>query len=249
MGTKFKVEGHEGLVDTAKEVQKLLGNGIKMKDILAGAVQGVVLVDESDIDQVAVDDAIISDTNLIFIGQDSQDLPLSDPVASQLTDEEFMSIVPDHIAAQATRDAADEAEVAEGLKANGTAVIPPVPVVGDIEYPEVGAFADKKAMKKYVKKLSDAQIFDWLDLEGVLFTPCDHESINRMRAVMAMTAKHFPTTAPVGTKSKSKYADMSDDQLIKLAADKKVVVKDAKGDARIRRMYTIMALKAAGHLA
>jgi hypothetical protein len=71
-----------------------------------------------------------------------------------------------------------------------------------------------------------------------------------MRAVMALKAKHFPATAPkASAKSKSPYASYTDEQLVQMALDNNVTVKDDKGDRRIMRMYTIMALKAAGLLA
>ncbi len=117
------------------------------------------------------------------------------------------------------------------------------------EYPEVGDFADEKAMKKYIKKLSDQSLQEWCVLEGATWKPNDHESINRMRMAMAIKALHFPDTAPKKSKkSKSKYADYTTEQLVQMALDADVEVPDDKGDMRICRMYTIMALKKAGLL-
>lgn len=117
----------------------------------------------------------------------------------------------------------------------------------DIEYPEVGHFKDEKAMKKYIKTLKDSELQEWCELEGAEWKHNDHESINRMRMAMAIKAIHFPATAPKkGKKSKSKYAQYSDEQLVEMALEHDVEVPDDKGDQRILRMYTIMALRKAG---
>jgi len=123
-----------------------------------------------------------------------------------------------------------------------------VPGEEQLEYPEVGDFADVKAMKKYIKKLSDEQLAEWCELEGAKWNPSDHEAINRMRMAMAIKAIHFPETAPKAGKSKkkSKYAQYSTEELVQMALDNDVEVKDDKGDPRILRMYTIMALREAG---
>lgn len=115
------------------------------------------------------------------------------------------------------------------------------------DYPEVGDFKDEKAMKKYIKGLSDASLAEWCNLEGVEWKHNDHESINRMRMAMAIKALHFPTaTASKGKKSKSKYASYSTEDLVQMALDNDIEVPDDKGDMRICRMYTIMALRKAG---
>lgn len=116
-------------------------------------------------------------------------------------------------------------------------------------YPEVGYFADESAIKKYIKKLTNEQLYEWCKLEGAEYNEHDNPSINRMRAAMAIKAKHFTHLAPGNGKSKSKkkskYADYSNEQLAQMAMDNDVEVKDAKGDARIERMYLIMALRSA----
>jgi hypothetical protein len=123
----------------------------------------------------------------------------------------------------------------------------PQPPANDTEYPEVGDFKDEKAMKKYIKGLSDASLQEWCILEGAEWKANDHQSINRMRMAMAIKALHFPTTAPTKSKkSKSKYASYSDEMLVQMALDNDVEVPDDKGDRRILRMYTIMALRKAG---
>lgn len=119
----------------------------------------------------------------------------------------------------------------------------------DPEYPEVGDFKDEKAIKKYIKTLSDKSLEEWCFLEGVTWKHNDHASINRMRMAMAIKAKHFPDTAPKATKkSKSKYADYTTEQLVQMALDNDIEVPDDKGDMRICRMYTIMALRKSGLL-
>lgn len=117
----------------------------------------------------------------------------------------------------------------------------------DTEYPEVGDFKDEKAMKKFIKGLSNESLQEWCMLEGAEWKPNDHESINRMRMAMAIKAKHFPQLAKSGgKKSKSKYASYSTEELVSMAMENDVEVPDDKGDTRILRMYTIMALRKAG---
>lgn len=115
------------------------------------------------------------------------------------------------------------------------------------DYPEVGDFKDEKAIKKYIKGLSDSSLEEWCNLEGVEWKHSDHQSINRMRMAMAIKALHFkPATASKGKKSKSKYASYSTEDLVSMALENDIEVPDDKGDMRICRMYTIMALRKAG---
>lgn len=120
----------------------------------------------------------------------------------------------------------------------------------DVEYPELGSFKDDKELKKFIKQLSDKQVHEWVQLEGLTFKPNEHAAINRMRMAMAIKDAHFPkATSGSGTgKSKSKYAKFSTEELVSLALENDVEVKDDKGDPRILRMYTIMALRNAGVL-
>lgn len=121
------------------------------------------------------------------------------------------------------------------------------PTKADVEYPEVGDFKDEKAMKKFIKGLSDESLEEWCILEGAIWKHNDHQSINRMRMAMAIKAIHFPDTAPKATsKKKSKYGHYSNEELVQMALDNDISVPDDKGDLRIMRMYTIMALKKAG---
>jgi len=117
-------------------------------------------------------------------------------------------------------------------------------------YPEVGHFTVENDMKKYIKALTNEQLQEWCELEGATWNPHDNVSINRMRMAMSIKAKHFTHLASgTGTgkkKSKSKYGDYTNEQLAQMALDNDLEVPDAKGDARIERMYTIMALRKAG---
>lgn len=120
----------------------------------------------------------------------------------------------------------------------------------ELDYPEVGDFESVDEIKKFVKELSNDQLEEWLELEGVEHNPSDHEAINRMRMAVAIRAVHFPeSVAKSKPKKKSKYADYSLEDLVQIALDNDVAVRDAKGDERIERMYTIMALREAGLLA
>jgi len=210
MGKVFMVEVAEGVqqVKSVKEavaVLKANGVDVRQKDILAGEVEQVKMVDEADITPVLTEgDKALTDT------QEGTDAPT------------------------------DTQEPEAGKPADNTPE--------DIEYPEVGHFKDEKAMKKYVKKLSDDQLFEWCGLEGVTWKECvDHASINRMRAAMAIKALHFPHTAPkASNKSKSKYSDYKTEDLVQMAVDNDIYVTGDNGDMRILRMKTIMALRDAG---
>lgn len=111
-----------------------------------------------------------------------------------------------------------------------------------VEYPEKGHFADEKALKKFYRQLSDAQLDEWIGLEGLTWNSCDNESINRMRRCMAIRELHFPTNT--GGNKKSKYAKYTDEQLLEMCVKNGLEVKvPKKFDKRIMRMYSIMALK------
>jgi hypothetical protein len=123
------------------------------------------------------------------------------------------------------------------------------PVPGEpIEYPEKGSFKDEKELKKFYKKLTDDQLDEWLQLEGLTYKACpENAPIERMRKCMSLMAYHFPK-APTTSKKKSKYADLSTEQLMQIATEAGVTVRDDHGDLRILRMYLIMALRDAGLL-
>jgi len=109
-------------------------------------------------------------------------------------------------------------------------------------YPEVGAFEDKKDLQKFYKHVSDEQLVEWVELEGLEFVPSDSAPINRMRMAMAILYKHYPK-AP-SEKKQSKYAKYSLEDLMGLALANDVVFEDTD-DERILRMRAIMALRAA----
>lgn len=112
----------------------------------------------------------------------------------------------------------------------------------DQGYPEVGHFEEKKDLQKFYKHVSDEQLAEWVELEGVEFNPSDSEPINRMRMCMAILYKHFPK-AP-SAKKESKYAKYSLEDLMQMAMENDVVFEDTD-DERILRMRAIMALRAA----
>lgn len=111
-------------------------------------------------------------------------------------------------------------------------------------YPEVGVFEDKKDLQKFYKHCTDVQLADWLELEGLTYTPSDSEPINRMRMCMAILYSRFPK-APSAGKKKSKYAEYSLDDLMALAI-KHSIDFEMTDDDRIMRMRAIMALRVAG---
>jgi hypothetical protein len=111
--------------------------------------------------------------------------------------------------------------------------------VAESGYPEVGHFADQKDLQKFYKHLSDEQLLEWIELEGLDFKPADSQPINRMRMAMAVLYKHFPKKQ--AGKKKSKYADYSDEQLMTLLMEHDVPCEVTE-DERIMRMRAIMAL-------
>lgn len=116
------------------------------------------------------------------------------------------------------------------------------------EYPEKGSFKTEKDMKKFYKNLSDEQLDEWLELEGLTdkVKLSDNEPINRMRKCMVLKDFHFPKQT--SEKKKSKYADLTTEELLETCLDNDINVKDAKGNEKILRMYCIMALREAGLL-
>lgn len=114
-------------------------------------------------------------------------------------------------------------------------------------YPEVGSVTESKVLKKHFKNLTNDQLDEWISIEGIQVTLCGHAPIDRMRKCMAITAKHFPP-APKAT-TKSRYSNYTTEELVQMAMDNNVEIRDDKGDMRILRMYTIVALREAGLLA
>lgn len=115
--------------------------------------------------------------------------------------------------------------------------------VAEHGFPEQGHFAEQKDLQKFYKHLSDEQLLEWVQLEGLEFKPAESQPINRMRMAMAVLYSHFPK-AP-SAKKKSKYADYSNEQLVELCLEKSVPFEPTEDD-RIMRMRAIMALRAHG---
>jgi len=112
-------------------------------------------------------------------------------------------------------------------------------------FPEHGHFEDKKDLQKFYKHLSDEQLAEWIEIEGLEFNPSDSEAINRMRMCMAVLYHNFPK-AP-SKKKESKYAKYSLEDLIGMAVEHEVVF-EMTDDEKILRMRAIMALRAAGKI-
>lgn len=117
----------------------------------------------------------------------------------------------------------------------------------EIDFPEVGHFADKDALKDYYKRLQDSHLDQWIELEGLEWKESGNAGIDRMRRCMAITNLHFPSKSK-GKKSKSKYADYSTEKLLEMCIENEIEVADGKGNAKILRMYCIMALRKANIL-
>jgi len=115
------------------------------------------------------------------------------------------------------------------------------------EYPEKGSFETEDGLKEFYQKLSDAQLAEWMQLEGIEYKHSDNVGINRMRMAMALTNYHFPKVS-MAKKKKSKYGDYTTEDLVAMAIENNIAIKDDRGDMRILRMYTIMGLKEAGIL-
>jgi hypothetical protein len=109
-------------------------------------------------------------------------------------------------------------------------------------YPEVGHFADQKDLQKFYKHLTDEQLLEWIELEGLEFKPADSQPINRMRMAMSVLYKHFPKKETA--KKKSKYAEYTNEALMELAMQNDVLF-EVCDDERILRMRAIMALRVA----
>lgn len=112
-------------------------------------------------------------------------------------------------------------------------------------FPEKGSM-EKAELQKFYKHLTTEQLQEWVELEGLTYTPSDSAPINRMRLCMAVLYHWFPK-APT-EKKKAKYADYTNEQLAEMALEHEVDVEPTE-DMKILRMRTIMALRQAGHLA
>lgn len=116
--------------------------------------------------------------------------------------------------------------------------------VAEVGYPEVGSedIVDQKWLQKFYKHLTDDQLTEWVEIEGLTYTASDSAPIERMRKCMAILYKHYPK-AP-SAKKKSKYADYTNEALMQLAVDHDIIF-EVCDDERILRMRAIMALRVA----
>ena len=113
-------------------------------------------------------------------------------------------------------------------------------------YPEKGTFTEAKLLKKHIKGLTDAQVVEWCELEGLTFKPCvEHAPIHRMRAAMAIGELHFPSEKKPSAKAESPYKKWTTDALIAMAVEKNIPV-EVTDDMKILRMRCIMMLRAHG---
>ncbi len=118
--------------------------------------------------------------------------------------------------------------------------------VEETGYPEVGHYEEAAQLKKFYKHCTDAQLDEWLDIEGLTdeIKPTDSEQILRMRKCMAILYKHFPK-APSKAKKESPYKKYSLEQLLEMVLEQEVEL-DPTDDEKILRMRAIMALKPTG---
>ena len=272
-----EVEGTTTEVTTLKEAKALTGiSAMTTKDVLAGKYPMVTIVDKDATADLFAGDTEIDEQDGVYTDEEIERALVSAGVKDEATmvpapteEDNFIrdhiEIIPvgappvltedteevdtddsqeedtDEVLTTTDEDTDEDTEVSTNTHEEDTQD-------SDIEYPEVGYFEDEKAIKKYIKKLSNDELQEWCELEGATWKPNDHESINRMRMAMAIKAVHFPELAVSKGKSKkkSKYGDYTTEQLVEMAMDNDVAVPDDKGDLRICRMYTIMALRKAG---
>lgn len=253
-------------VVTLKEVKALLGDTkITTRAIMAGEYEGVVTLSELE-EQSTADLEYKNEYLTEEIETTVDTLPDTVEEFMELTLEEVVEAT-DNVEIIMVGDAPKTPKALTNTEdtpvltntvsdASDTEVEEPTEEVAEVvasdkEYPEVGSFADDKAIKKYIKGLTDDELAEWVELEGVEYKANEHQAINRMRQAMAIKGLHFPdTVAKKGSsKKKSKYADYSTEDLVQMALDNEIEVRDDKGDMRILRMYTIMALKSANLLA
>lgn len=233
-------------VFTLKEVKELLGdNKITTKGILAGEYDLVTIADMEEEQELETTVDTLPDTVEEFMGQK----PTLQDIADNSDNVEIIHVTDNPQEEPVEEDTEQQALTNEDTEEDTQALTneEDEPTQSDTEYPEVGDFEDEKAIKKYIKKLSNEQLAEWVEIEGAEYKPTEHESINRMRQAMAIKELHFPhlKKTPGIKKSKSKYAAYTTEQLVQMAMDADVEVRDDKGDMRILRMYTIMALKEA----
>ena len=226
------VTGQETLeVGTVAEVNKALGIRTTKKAIVAGQVEGVTLVED-------VQDEVLTDTHEeeVAIHTVEQAPESTEEVVEEATEVAEDSVEEDTV--EEEEESTEEPTATEEVEEEEDSE--------DLVYPEVGDYEDSADLKKFYKKLSVEQLEEWIELEGLEVTPTDSQPIYRMRLCMAILYKHFPK-AESKPKSKRKYTQ-STEELVQMAIDHDVEIKDDKGNEQILRMYAIMALRNAGVL-
>ena len=241
-----------GEVNTIKEVCTMLGKKVSKKDVLAGKVEGVTVIEEV---AISTEDELVPeevDTSTVLNNEEVEDnIAVSDTDEEEDVDttedtdgdtEENNNKLSMEEMMKFMRERSEKAKK-EKLKKEKAEEIP-----FDGEFPEIGTFANENQLKKFFKQLTDDQLDEWLELEAwdTEVKLCDNAPINRMRKCMVIKSKHFPKES--SGKSKSKYAKYSTEELMQMALDNDIVVRDCGDDQRILRMYTIVALRDAGLL-
>ena len=226
------VTGQETLeVGTVAEVNKALGIRTTKKAIVAGQVEGVTLVED-------VQDEVLTDTHEeeVAIHTVEQAPESTEEVVEEATEVAEDSVEEDTV--EEEEESTEEPTATEEVEEEEDSE--------DLVYPEVGDYEDSADLKKFYKKLSVEQLEEWVELEGLEVISTDSQPIYRMRLCMAILYKHFPK-AESKPKSKRKYTQ-STEELVQMAIDHDVEIKDDKGNEQILRMYAIMALRNAGVL-
>jgi len=274
----YLVNGEE-TVTTVKEVGAILGVKVTKKGILAGEYEGVEVIEDvveeagnDTLVEAAVEEGKLE---IVMVGdapesgkleqvEEEQEVGVndgSDGIEPELEEEDLgdgtepevhtEEEVPAPVEEEPKEEVADWRAMAKKLKQpEPKAKAPKVKedLAGqEIEYPEVGHFESVEDIKKFYKRLSMEQITEWADIEGLEWKTNDNPGINRMRACMAISNHHFPKKS--GSKKKAKYGHLTTEELLEMAIDNDIEVRDGKGNENILRMYTIMALKQAGILA
>lgn len=222
-------------VATVKEVNAILGIRTTKKAIVAGEVEGVTLVED-------VQDEVLTDTQEL-------DLEYKEDMSKEEARQEEKAMLEDlsnEVVEAEEEVASEEPTEVEDTTEEPTATEEVEEDTEDLVYPEVGDYEDSADLKKFYKKLSIEQLEEWVELEGLEVAATDSQPIYRMRLCMAILYKHFPK-AESKPKSKRKYTQ-STEELVAMALENDVEIKDDKGNEQILRMYAIMALRKAGLL-
>ena len=267
MAKVFVING-EQVATTVREVCEVLGRKVTKKDILAGLVEEVVEMDEKEVAEMGlgaeaelegaediakeVDRALNEDINPEDDEEDDEeDTEEGTGEDDNEDDNNEEDDKPEDTGSDKNKVPASLAEKLKAITKPSGSTAPKSDKYeegAEIEYPEKGTKTVEE-LKALYKRLTDKHLDDWLELEGLTYTPSDNPGINRMRKCMAITNLHHPkANGGSGKKSKSKYAQYTTEDLVQLCMDNNVEVKDSQGDMRILRMYCIISLRNAGLL-